>query len=92
MLKIFETTHEITKNFIKLVSKNGRLSLLPLMVERYIALYKAYKSICTAQVTTAVALDESLKEKLKNKIHQITGKKIQIQSRIDESILGGYLF
>ena len=49
------------------------------------------KSALLAKVTTAVALTDDLKTKVLAKVKELTGKDAEIESIIDESILGGFI-
>ena len=55
------------------------------------ALLKSKTSEEIAKVTTAVPLTDELKVKVLAKVKELTGKDAEIQSTVDESILGGFI-
>ena len=56
---------------------------------RYTALYNADRGIAQAEVTSAVPLSGQQLERLRAKLEEISGKKIQLQPKVDPSVLGG---
>ena len=59
---------KITKLFLALLVKKGREFFLPEMAEVFVKQYKVYKNIHVVHFTTAVAIDEDLKNDIRNKI------------------------
>ena len=51
--------------------------------------YNDYKGQAIAQVTTAIPLDADLREQIRGELAQLTGKRIILQEKVDQSILGG---
>jgi F-type H+-transporting ATPase subunit delta len=77
------------------------LSLALLLVERSLAelaprisqeferLYNDYRGQAEAQVTTAVPLDDDLRQQIAGQLQALTGKRILLRERVDPTILGG---
>lgn len=91
LLKVFSNSQEITKGLIDTLAANKRLDLLPEVAFKFIALYEQMKGEEIALVTTAVALDDVLEKKILTKVKQLTGKEVILESKIDASILGGFI-
>ena len=92
LLAIFEHQSEATKSLINVLVENQRTNLLAEVSKKYIDLYNEAQGVKIAQVTTAVALSEELKEKVLVKVKELTGsKKVTIENTIDESIIGGFI-
>ena len=76
-------------NAIKLLVERRMAHALCRFFSSYVDEYMEARGIIRAEAVTAVALTESESESLKARLESITGKRVIIQNRIDESILGG---
>lgn len=80
---------EEQKNFLHLLADNGRLAALPDIA----ALFKTYRAeqekTLTVQVTSAVDLDQSYKQKLADALTRRLQRKVTLQCDIDADLLGG---
>jgi F-type H+-transporting ATPase subunit delta len=81
----------LTVAFIDLLTKKGREFYLPEMTEAFINQYKAHKNIKTVQLTTAVAIDDQLKEAISKKVSaSLKDGSLDLHTVVDESIIGGF--
>ncbi|PQP96443.1 ATP synthase subunit O mitochondrial [Prunus yedoensis var. nudiflora] len=82
---------DVTKNFLVILSQNGRLKNLETIAKRFVELTMAHKGEVKAIVTSVIPLpaveEKELKETLQELIGQ--GKKVILEQKIDPSILGG---
>ncbi|WP_017444078.1 F0F1 ATP synthase subunit delta [Gayadomonas joobiniege] len=79
------------QNLIKVMADNKRLSALP-EVARLFAEFKAeYDKQIDVSVTSAVELDAKQKESLAKSLEERLAKKVKLNCRVDESIVGGLL-
>ena len=76
-------------NFLKILVENGMVRDFGGCCRRYTALYNADRGIAQAEVTSAVPLSGQQLERLRAKLEEISGKKIQLQPKVDPSVLGG---
>ncbi len=76
-------------NFLKILVENGMVRDFSGCCRRYTALYNADRGIAQAEVTSAVPLSGQQLERLRAKLEEISGKKIQLQPKVDPSVLGG---
>jgi F-type H+-transporting ATPase subunit delta len=82
----------ITEGFIKLIIQKGREFFLEEIVGAFIAQYKIYNKINDVKLTTAMALDEEIKNNIKSKISaQFQGMTIDLSTEVDEGLLGGFI-
>ncbi|HEA29838.1 MAG TPA: ATP synthase F1 subunit delta [Leeuwenhoekiella sp.] len=89
---IFNNVSEITTSLLDILIDNGRAGLLEKTAQSYIQLYNEEHNIVTANVTTAVDLDDDLEQKILAKVKQITGsEQVIIKHEIDQEILGGFI-
>ena len=91
LLEVFKGSNEITTNLIDTLISNKRLALLNDVAASYNTLYDELKGTQIAIVTTAVPLTEELKVLVLAKVKTLTGKDVEVENRIDESILGGFI-
>lgn len=82
---------QLTTNFLKLLSKNRRLFAISDMIRAYRALLAKSRGEVTAEVTSAVALDEDQLAELKQTLKASVGKDVQLATRVDPSLLGGLI-
>jgi F-type H+-transporting ATPase subunit delta len=53
--------------------------------------YKSFKNIVTAEVTTAATLTDELRTQIISIIQKATHAQIDLEQKIDESIIGGFI-
>lgn len=90
---IFEGKIEaITKGFVELLVKKGREFFLPEMAESFIAQYKVYKNIHVVRFTTAVVIDDALKNSIREKITSSIGSgTIDLETTVNKDLIGGFV-
>ena len=81
----------MTLNWVNLVVDQGRQRRLPVIIETFFALAQEAREKVTAEVITAVALDEALAERLQKELSRATKKQVFLKPLVDESILGGVI-
>ncbi len=79
-----------TRNFLKVLSDNGREEIFDEVVLRYEGLVKEHLGRVEVEVTTAVELDEEERERLKERLgRMLEGREVILQTRVEPNILGG---
>ncbi|HLI68255.1 MAG TPA: ATP synthase F1 subunit delta [Ktedonobacteraceae bacterium] len=76
-------------NLALLVVQRELVDLMPNIAAELQQMVFDYKNQATAEVTTAVPLDEQQEELVKRALERRTGKAILLQTRVDPTILGG---
>ena len=79
----------IVEKLLTLLADRDRLVLLPDISAAYQDRLMAHAKVIRAEVVTAVALPEDRVAALQQGLAQATGRQVQIESRIDPSIIGG---
>ena len=79
--------HEYTLNFLKILVERGAIHAFSECAAAYQESYFRDHQVAVAEVTTATALNDNQREKLK----KLTGKEIVVKEKIDPSVLGGVL-
>ncbi|MCH5324476.1 MAG: ATP synthase F1 subunit delta [Eubacterium sp.] len=83
--------HEYLLNFLLVLTENGRADRLGSITEYFTALYNDYNGLADVEVVSAAALSDETVEKIKQKMEQVTGKKVTLQLKTDPSIIGGVM-
>jgi len=91
LLEVFKNSNAITENLIDTLITNKRLPLLGEVALKYNQLFDELTGTQIAQVTTAVPLTDDLKIKVLAKVKELTGKDVEVNNMIDESIIGGFV-
>ncbi len=81
--------HPYLAGFMKLLVDRGEIRQFPACVRAYRERYNEDNGILEVNVTTAVELTGSAREKLLTKLSQMFGKKIVLATKIDPAVLGG---
>lgn len=82
---------DLTRDFLLLLAHKGRESFLLEVVEEFIGLYNEQKNILPVHVTTAVEVDENMKNTILSEIKERTGMNVEGTFDIDTSIKGGII-
>lgn len=91
LLEVFKKTDKSTQNLIDTLIANNRLDILGQVASKYNQLFDESKGIQLATVTTAVPLTADLETKVLAKAKELSGKNVEIENIVDESILGGFI-
>ena len=80
-----------TLNFLKLVAKNRRLSVIPDMIKAFATLLAASKGEVAGEVTSAEPLSATQLADLKAALKSSLGRDVALTTRVDSSLLGGLI-
>jgi len=90
--KIFrEHVSVYTLNLIKLLIDKNRLHILALLADHYKALLNKKRNISTAQIITAIEIDEETKNRVKEKLQKVFSMTIEVETQIDKEIIAGMI-
>ncbi|MEO1609190.1 MAG: F0F1 ATP synthase subunit delta [Pseudomonadota bacterium] len=81
----------ITLNFVKLIITNRRLFALPEMIKAFRLSVSRARGEVQADVMSATPLNDEQMSTLKQTLASSTGKNVQINSKVDPSLLGGLI-
>ncbi|HEU4760397.1 MAG TPA: F0F1 ATP synthase subunit delta [Dehalococcoidia bacterium] len=76
-------------NLARLLLRRGRIDLAPQIAEAFQELLDDERGISHAVVTTAVPLSQDEVRAVAEKLAQISGRQVIVETQVDESILGG---
>jgi F-type H+-transporting ATPase subunit delta len=82
-----------TRNFLKVLTDNGREEILDEVLLRYEELVKEHLGRVEVEVTTAVELSEDELDRIKERLgRSLEGREVILHTSVDPSILGGAVF
>ena len=81
--------HLYVLNFLKILCEKGTLRELPGCARAYRIRYNEAHGILEATATSAVPLTAQQTESLHAKLETLTGKTIDLQTKVDAKVLGG---
>ena len=81
----------LTMSFFEVITRKGRESYLEVIAMEFIRLYKEYKGIQTAIVTSAVGLDDKLRTQVYNMIKESLNSEIELIEKVDKDLIGGFI-
>jgi F-type H+-transporting ATPase subunit delta len=84
--------HEITNAFMKLLVAKGREEVLANISLAFIEQYNFIKNIKTVSLTTASAINDSMKSSIVDRVAgYLPGVTIDLKSSVDEKLIGGFV-
>lgn len=90
--KLFkDKVQPIFYNFVAILVEKSRIDLFFEIKNEFVEIYNKNNNIIKAQVTTAVEIDEALKEQVLGKIKAKTNSDVLLECMVDPSILGGII-
>jgi F-type H+-transporting ATPase subunit delta len=77
------------QNFVRILAENHRLLLLPEIAAHYEALRSAVENTIDVEVVSAIALDSSQADKLKDALATRLKRNVRMRNSVDPGLLGG---
>ena len=81
----------VTERFFELLTENKRESYLGAIARNYIGIYLKENNIKSAEIITAFVPGKSLTDKIVNVLSQHFKSNIEMKTKTDESIIGGFV-
>jgi F-type H+-transporting ATPase subunit delta len=79
------------RNLVFLLIENGRANQIGDIVSTFEQEVNRARGVVIARVTTAVPLDDRDERFLTNRLESITGRKVQMQTDVDPTLIGGFV-
>lgn len=83
------TVTPIVSRVLLLLADRDRLVLVPELAEAYRTRLMDHRNVVRAEVTSAIPLGPDRVEALRSGLAQATGRQVQLEVRVDPSIVGG---
>src|SRR5206468_2139380 len=77
--------------FFEIITRKGREPQLEGIAKEVVRLYKEYKGIQTAVVTSSVGLDEKLRSDVYKIISESLNSEIELVEKVDKNLIGGFV-
>ena len=79
----------LTKNFLGLVGRNGRLFTLPAIIDAFRELAAYNRGEVKAEVLSAAPLSDDQQKRLRGEIEGLVGKAVNLAAKVDPNLLAG---
>lgn len=83
--------NDVTLEFLLVIVRKNRDYFLRDIALAFLDLYKEYKNVKVAYVTTAVSMDDRLRNQVMSMLKKKTGSDIELQEKVDNKLIGGYI-
>jgi F-type H+-transporting ATPase subunit delta len=84
-----EGADETLNNFLELLLENHRMPVVFRIRREFDRLWEEANDLLPVQITSAVALDESVSRRIGDEIGRQTGKQVELTSTVDPDVIGG---
>ena len=74
---------------LQVIAKKGRIALVPAIAEAYRAAHDKRRGRVEVQVTSAVALDDGQRSRIRSAVAAKLGQEARLQETVDPALLGG---
>ncbi|MCP4698532.1 MAG: F0F1 ATP synthase subunit delta [Gammaproteobacteria bacterium] len=79
------------QNLVKLLTDNGKLTIIPEIAAQYETLKAQHEGYITVELTSTYAVQPEQKEGLAASLKRRLGKEVEINVSLDEKLLGGWV-
>ena len=79
----------LVANFVGIVTENGRLSNLRMMIGQFKLLVSQFKGEIAAEVTSATTLNAEQISSIEKSLAKAVGREVQLSTNVDPDVLGG---
>jgi F-type H+-transporting ATPase subunit delta len=80
---------QTTQRFVEHLAETGRIRYVNDVHEAFLALLAERQNRATVQLTTATAVNAAELAEIKKKLEALTGKQVDINTRVEASLIGG---
>ena len=82
---------KLFSNFLKVVAKHNRLSQLNTINRHFDDIIKTKNNKINVETVTSIEISKDINNKLVKKLENLTKKKVNLENKIDQNILGGII-
>jgi len=92
MKSIFgEKLGKLSLAYLNIIAAKRRENFIEPISEQFLVLYEDYKGIMPAILTTAIAADDAIRNKVKELVRGFTKKDVDLVEEIKSEIIGGFI-
>jgi F-type H+-transporting ATPase subunit delta len=81
---------KLTHKFLQLITRKGREVYITFIATAFDEIYKDYKKILPVKLTTAIAVNEKLKNEILDKLARVTDMNLEVTEIVDQELIGGF--
>jgi len=81
--------HEYVLSALCILCENKNIDIFYEFYREFVSLYDSLCKVSIAYVSSPIELDEEEKQKLTEKLEKISGNKVMLKTKIDETLIGG---
>lgn len=78
-------------NFVKVLTRHGRFNCLLAVKNASNKMFNEAAGRVEAVLTTAESVEDSVRDKIAAKLEKVLGKKVDLQTKVDPTVIGGML-
>jgi F-type H+-transporting ATPase subunit delta len=82
---------ETVRNFLELLLENHRMPVIFRVRREFDSLWEEANQLLPVEITSAIALDESVAARIGEEIGRQTGRRVELKSTVDPAVIGGII-
>lgn len=86
-----DKVNPVSFSIFNIITRKNREAILDSIADEFVSQYDLYKGIQKATVISSTALTPEVRKQFIDSLTASTGKTIQLEEKIDESLVGGYI-
>ena len=86
-----EKLGKLSLAFLNIIAAKRRESFIEPIAEQFLAVYKEYKGMISATLTTATGADDQIRNTVKDLVRDFTKKEVDLVEEIKGEIIGGFI-
>ena len=83
--------NSVSYSIFEIITKKNRESILDAIADEFIKQYNEHEGILKATVITTTPLTEELRKQFNDIVATATGKRIELEEKINPDLIGGYI-
>jgi F-type H+-transporting ATPase subunit delta len=87
--KVLDGADDVVRNFLELLIEKHRVPAIHRIRREFESLWEEANKLLPVEVTSAIELDEGTVKQIGDRIGERTGRRVQLESKVDPDILGG---
>jgi F-type H+-transporting ATPase subunit delta len=82
---------DLLARLLALMGERDRLDLLPMVAAAYAKMWNAHRGVVAAEAVSATPLDDTQTRDVARALGKVTGREVDLSTRVDPRLLGGML-
>ncbi|GAA4446450.1 ATP synthase F1 subunit delta [Ravibacter arvi] len=86
-----DKVNPVSFSIFNIITRKNREAILDAIADEFVKQYDLYKGIQKATVVSSTSLTPEVRKQFIDSLTASTGKTIQLEEKVDESLVGGYI-